>query len=228
MNGRENNSYKCFWDDKGKTTLHLYVVRTKSKGLKNVLALSTMPPILGTTKDEKCKPAILKFYDFTKGGTDIVDQRISMYTVNTKSRRWTMAAFAYILDTMRVNAQTLFSFKENINPRDMNSFSFGWELVLQLVKPHIISRKNSCNGLQSNIMKKISFFLNEPSNANENEGDFPKESDKRRHCHFCLENIKGPGYREKMKKLSKIKAQCEKCGRCSCKQHLIQSCIECE
>ena len=32
--GRENNSYKIFWDDDSKTTLHSYVVRTKSKGMK--------------------------------------------------------------------------------------------------------------------------------------------------------------------------------------------------
>ena len=51
--------------------LHSYVVRTKSKGDKNVLVLGTFDPILGVTKDNKKKPAIIKFYDFTKGGTDI-------------------------------------------------------------------------------------------------------------------------------------------------------------
>ena len=54
-----------------------YVVNTKSKGKKNVLALTTMRPLLGVTKDDdKVKPAIPKLYDYTKGGTDIVDLHI--------------------------------------------------------------------------------------------------------------------------------------------------------
>ena len=44
-----------------------------------------LPPLLGTTKDDgKHKTAILKFYNSSKGGTDIVDQRFGSYTVNTK------------------------------------------------------------------------------------------------------------------------------------------------
>jgi hypothetical protein len=76
VDGRNNNSYKFFWEkNKGKFTLHSYVVQTKSKGKKNVLVLSTMAPLFGTTIDDgKDKPAILKFYDFSKGGTDIVEQ----------------------------------------------------------------------------------------------------------------------------------------------------------
>lgn len=107
--GREEFSYKVYWEkEHGKFSLHSYVVNTKSTGTKNVMLLSTMPPLLGTTKDDgKSKPALLKFYDFSKGGTDIVDQRIGNYTVNTMSRRWTMTALAYILDTARVNSQTL-------------------------------------------------------------------------------------------------------------------------
>ena len=42
---------------------------------KNDVRMSTMRPIPGITKDYgKSKPSIMKIYDFTKGGTDIVDQ----------------------------------------------------------------------------------------------------------------------------------------------------------
>ena len=38
--------------------------------------LTTMRPCLGVTKGGgKEKPALYKLYDFTKGGTDIVDQK---------------------------------------------------------------------------------------------------------------------------------------------------------
>ncbi len=61
-------------------TLHSYVVCTKSTGKRNVLVLSTFLPIIGTTKDKQKKPAIMKVYDYTKGGTDIMDQRMSNYS----------------------------------------------------------------------------------------------------------------------------------------------------
>ena len=39
--------------------------------------LSTAPPVLGITKDDgKSKLGIFKMYDFTEGGTDIINQRM--------------------------------------------------------------------------------------------------------------------------------------------------------
>ena len=50
-------------------------MKTKSTGRKNVLMLSAIRQIPGKTKDDgKSKPAIMKFYDLTKGGNNIVDQ----------------------------------------------------------------------------------------------------------------------------------------------------------
>ena len=49
------------------------------------------------TDDGKKKPAIIKLYDFTKGGTDICDQCIENFTVKVKN-------------TARVNAQTVDAF----------------------------------------------------------------------------------------------------------------------
>ena len=60
-----------FEEEKKDFTLMRYNVKTKSKGTKNVLMLTTMQD------DGKEKPALYKLYDFTKGGTDIVDQKIS-------------------------------------------------------------------------------------------------------------------------------------------------------
>ena len=74
--GRQPLSYECFWENKNKKlVLYSYVVKIKSTSLQNVLLLSSMQPLLGTTKDDgKKKPAIYQLYDFTKGGTDVKDQ----------------------------------------------------------------------------------------------------------------------------------------------------------
>ena len=67
VTGREVFSTKVFWEkNKQKMTIYSYCTKTKSKGRKIVNVLPTIPPILGVTDDDKRKPAIVKFYDFTK------------------------------------------------------------------------------------------------------------------------------------------------------------------
>ena len=79
-------SSKTFWEkENGHLVLSSYVVKT-STGKKNVLMLSTVQPLHGVTRDDKKKkPAIFKLYDFTKGGTDVVDQRMASYSCKAKS-----------------------------------------------------------------------------------------------------------------------------------------------
>jgi hypothetical protein len=77
--------------DGGKKSIHSWITNTKS-GPKNVMALTTTVPILGRTRDDhKKKPAVLKRYDFSMGGTDRVDQLGQRYCVRWKSCRWTMS-----------------------------------------------------------------------------------------------------------------------------------------
>ena len=113
--GREEFSYKAMW----------VFVNRKSSGKKNVLALSSVPPLLGVTMDDgKHKPAILKLCDFTKGGTDVVDQRMGKYAVNTTANRWTIPVFSYLLDAARVNSQSQWSLTNDRQPSEGNSFYF--------------------------------------------------------------------------------------------------------
>ena len=106
---RETNSYEVYWEmDKGILNLLSYVVKAKSSGKRHVLLLSTVPPLLATTKDDnKSKPAIYKLYDFSNDGTDIIDQRMGFHSCKSKSKRWTMNALSYVLDTCQVNASTI-------------------------------------------------------------------------------------------------------------------------
>ena len=151
--------------------LHSYVVKNKSSGLRNVLMLSSVQPHLGVTKDDnKFKPAIYKLYDFTKGGTDIVDQRVGFYSCKSKSPRWTMVAFFFLLGTCRVNSGTVYFLNKKKYPRKGNSFDFGWKLGMQLVLPLIRSRP--INGLSSLIQQKIKLVLSsQQEETNETTSD---------------------------------------------------------
>ena len=51
-----------------------------------------------------------------------------------------MAAFYFILDTARVNAQTMLCLKERKNVRKTKSFDIGFDLAMSLVVPEIRRR----------------------------------------------------------------------------------------
>ena len=148
--GRDEHSYKVVWQNENKNiTLHSYVVNTKSSGTKNVLLVTTMKPILGVTKDGKHNPAAYKLYDYTKGGTDIIDQRAVSYTCKLKSNRWTIVALLNLLDTCRVNVSTVLALNEGKDQRKVDSFDFGLTLAEELTKPFIQER--SLRGLPVSI-----------------------------------------------------------------------------
>ena len=56
-----------------------------------------------------------------------------------KIRKWTLAALSYVLDTARINTQTVFTM--NINVSNTNSFDFSWDMVKGLAIPHMESCK---------------------------------------------------------------------------------------
>ena len=102
-----------------------YTIKTKSKGKKNFVVLSTSRPLHSKTIEAgKEKPQIIKFYDFTKGGTDIVEQLNDYYTTRPKSCRWVMVALSYILDTAGVNGKTVWCLKNDLVILSTSSFDF--------------------------------------------------------------------------------------------------------
>ena len=121
--------------------------------------LSTVDPIQGVAKDDnKKKPAVHKLYNFTKGGTDIVDQKMLFYSCKTKSRKWTLVAFVYLLDTIQVNSAILYALNRNMDPKKQSSFKFGHSLAEQLTLPQI--RRRNKNGLTSNVIEIVTGEVN--------------------------------------------------------------------
>ena len=145
----------CHLDESKKIYLTTYSVRTKSKGKKNVMVLSTMLPLQGVTIDGgKKKPAKIKFYDFMKGRTNIVDQINDFHTCRTQTYRWDLVLF-YILDTIKTNSKTVWCLKNNKNISSCKLFQIGWDLANSLVKPFI---ENRCINGQTKSFKKSKMF----------------------------------------------------------------------
>ena len=230
VHNRDNGSYKVFWNEPEKNiNLNSFIVNSKTTGKRNILILSTMQPIFGISKDQKKKPALYKLYDYTKGGTDIVDQKISFYSCKTKSRKWTTIAFSYLLDTCRINAASVLAMNKHTEPRKQNSFEVGFNLVLELVKPFI--QRRSREGLNSEIQQKIKLVLGEnvvePSIDTAFLSIFPPQSERKRRCEICIKEISGPGMKKKKDQLPKLISQCQNCGKVVCQRHRFQFCNNC-
>ena len=174
-------------------------MKTKSKGKKNVLLLSTVCPMKKKTKDDKRdKPAICKFYDFTKGGTDIVDQ-MNIYTNRAKTSRWSALAFYYMLVTIRAYAKTLWCIKHKKYFSKISTFDIAFELAHALVMPFV--EKRNLNGLRKPLLKKINYVLNKEEHVRKASKvrKFPR-SGNRQKCRICLDGCKTKAEKERLKK----------------------------
>ena len=126
---RDEFSIEICWEEKNKRNLTSYVVSSSKKKKKNIIVLATGEPILGVTiDDEKQKPAIMKLYDFTNGETGIIDQKMVIYSVTTKSRRWAIASLGYLLDTIYVNTCSVYAMNNGLDPKKQNSLISNFNL----------------------------------------------------------------------------------------------------
>lgn len=188
--------------------------------------------ILGTTiDDDKNKAALYKLYDFTKGGTDIVDQRMGFYTCKVKSRKWSMVAFAYILDMARVNSSTLYALNKELCPLKQNSFEYGMDVAFDLVKPFLQQRNQA--RLSPVVKTKIAITLmtmkadtdHENLAANhDNQDIYPASSKKRRRCKMCINNLKTG---ESQNSICGVYFTCQMCGIHVCRNHSTNKCSNC-
>ena len=156
---RELLSSEIYWDGNSPLLISLILIFSKHlKGKQNVILLSTTPPILGITKDDgKSKLGIYKVHDFTKGGTDIIDQRLGFYTCKPKSRKLTITVFSFVIDMARVNLSTTFGIQKKYDPCKQDSFEYCRILLYQLVKPFIESR--NFNGLTTLVRQNIELVI---------------------------------------------------------------------
>ena len=222
-----------YWEKvRGDLSITSYVVPS-AKGKRNVLCLSTLRPLLAVTVDDgKRKPAVLKLYDFTKGGTDIVDQRIGKYSTKSKSPKWTRVCLSYILDTVRVNASTVLLQKLGMAEGDVDSFELGWNLAEALVLP--FAKQRSVIGLSKKTAMKLSLLLGDSQpptqpahSCSSTSNEVSPGTPKRKRCHICISELAGPGYKAEKDKLPKVKSTCCKCRQTACGKHLQQTCRVC-
>lgn len=80
----------------------------KAKPRKKVLILSSMHNSVQIEKNNARTPETIQLYNSTKFGVDVTDQMARNYSVKSKSRRWPLQVFFYILDLAGINAWVLY------------------------------------------------------------------------------------------------------------------------
>ena len=196
-------------EQRNKIRICNYVTKRKSS-TKQVVILTTTEPLQGVTLDDNMKkPALFKLYDYTKTGTDVIDQRMARrkYSTKAKSNKWTMVGFYYLLDTARINAQTIWSLNNNIDPRKSDSYEFGMRVARSLIIPSILARpliglSSTIRSLCYTVTGNARFMT--PSERIDSDELVSASSETASRCHQCLTDIKGtPGYTDKKAKCPK-------------------------
>ena len=173
-----------------------------------------------------------------KGGTDIEDQCMGNYTTKMKSKRWPMTAFCFLLDTARVNSQSIWVLAndEEADVRKSNSYKFGMDLVKALIIPHIERReRDHSKNLQRTTLYKMSLTLDRelrigkkreaPIQIERFESFVDKQDAKR--CYMCMNALPKEGYCKAANSLAKPQTQCTTCGKAVCRKHLVNICQPC-
>ena len=150
----------------------------------------------GQTQKNK-KPYLFKVYDHTKIGTDLSDQKIARFGCAFKTNNWAKVFIAFILDTTRVNAVTLYSMAQNIDLSKIDPYKIGMDLGMALVRPYMMTR--SVVGLDSRVLMKRDFVMGtrRPTQDQASSSELKPAAGARRRCTICLDNIKGEGGKAK-------------------------------
>lgn len=107
---------------------------------KAVILLSTMHYTGETACDNENKPEIILYYNRTKAGVDTMDQLLSTYSSQRKTKRWPLAFFYNIVDIACLAAYKLYV---KIKPERQCRRSFLKQLGEKLCLPSIIQRSSN-------------------------------------------------------------------------------------
>ena len=182
IGNREEKSVLYVYHKEKNIMLASYIDKIKS-GKKNIIVLSTMHDSVKVTNDQRNKPQIHSMYDHMKGGVDVVDLLSTSHSTRIKSKRWPINAFAFILDTCRTNAKTIFQ----DNGKPLSNFEFTYAIGKGLVLPAIQQRYANSNGLQIAVVNKMHQVL-VIEEAMHHAVDIPTKSGR---CFKCIKAIMG-------------------------------------
>lgn len=181
------------------------------KKYKNVLMLSTFhkDDEIDPTSDVN-KPAVITFYNLTKGAVDVVDRMKSEYSVSRVSNRWPLTVFFSLLNIGGINSQLIYYSNTN---NKITRRAYLTELAKQLTKPHMLRRAQIQN-LSVSLRQKIHTILDiRPERPAPPEGIRQRKP----RCSFCPS-----------KKNRYTSRSCMTCSKPICQEHTTEMTFTCQ
>lgn len=177
---------------------------------RNVLLLSTMhhDDQIDPSSGDNNKPEIITYYNKTKGGVDVVDQKRKQYSVKRVCNRWPLAIFFTLMDIATINSHIIYHMNTNAV---VSRRSFIKQLAKDLVENQLRTRmENPALRPDLRSLIKMELSIQEPPREVRNE------QVQREKCQYC----------PRMKN-RKTKVRCASCGAAICSEHTVTTCTGC-
>ncbi|XP_066253023.1 piggyBac transposable element-derived protein 4-like [Euwallacea similis] len=185
---------------------------------KNVLLFSALhhDRKIDTDTNELKKPEVITFYNFTKGGIDVVDELSGTYSVSRNSRRWPLTLFYSILNSAAINAMIIWKSNNNDKTSKLPRRKFLKELGLSLVNEYREKRQEN-----PHVRRELRRQIAETSGSSDGQGIRGDPSAKRqkvsRRCCLCPRKADRKSF-----------YTCHSCNRYICMDHCSFTCDECQ
>lgn len=190
-----------------------------------VTVLSTYHSSVEFVRDDpKKKPNIIKLYNETKGGVDVVDKLVSGYRTKRKHNRWSLCLFEHMLDISALNAYIIYTeiFPEWNRGKKYKRRLFLEELAAALCKAHIERRRRLPTNHHAavNLIRSI---RGDPLPSNSTYEavlvglEHAPTCNKRARCYKCANT----------KNSNKHSTRCDKCAKYVCTAHHYKVCEDC-
>ncbi|XP_066257800.1 piggyBac transposable element-derived protein 4-like [Euwallacea similis] len=185
---------------------------------KNVLLFSTLhhDRKIDTDTNEWKKPEVITFYNFTKGGVDVVDELSGTYSVSRNSRRWPLTLFYSILNSAAINAMIIWKSNNNDKTSKLPRRKLLKELGLFLVKEYREKRQEN-----PYVRRELRRQIAETSGSSDGQGirgdPFAKRQKVSRRCCLCPRKADRKSF-----------YTCHSCNHYICMDHCSFTCDECQ
>lgn len=187
------------------------IVSYAPKVNRSVVLISSMhhDNTIDHSSGNELKPEIVTYYNSTKSGVDVIDEKCATYSTSRRCRRWPLVLFYRLLDIAGINGQVIFT-SNNIDVNQPRRL-FLKEIGSAMVKPQAARRSSQMN-IPKQIRqsaKKIGEVVQETANRTIVRG-------KKTRCVVCPRN-----------KDNKTTNSCVKCYKPMCNKHMETICQEC-
>jgi hypothetical protein len=187
------------------------IVSYAPKANRSVVLISSMhnDDKIDPASGNELKPEIVTYYNSTKSGVDVIDEKCGTYSTSRRCRRWPLVLFYRLLDIAGINAQVIFTCN-NIDanrPRRL----FLKDIGMEMVKPQAAKRSSL-----KNIPKQIRQSAKKIGQVGEEAANRPNVRPKKTRCTVCPRN-----------RDIKTSSFCVKCNKPMCVSHMKTVCQEC-